>query len=297
VVSLFSGNFSDSTDQVTGGSSANTLAGIAISSYTVDAARGDWQYSTDTGSTWTTLGSATTTTAITLDAAVSTMLRFLPAANYNGAATALSVNLIESGGAVANGAAVDLTGATGGTTRYSSATVALNHTVDAVNDVPTIASLGGDSLAYSEGDGAVVIEQGADALVADVDSTDFDTGTLTVSFTAGSDSAEDVLAIRNQGTGAGQIGVSGADVTYAGTTIGTYAGGSGGSVPSRAMPDEVTVTVVPTTTPWESRVRSSSGSRSSTRRTRPVCPSGASASSTKGSPWSISGQPGARPVV
>ncbi|MEQ1848842.1 MAG: LamG domain-containing protein, partial [Nitrospira sp.] len=87
-------------------------------------------------------------------------------------------------------------------------------TVSAVNDVPTISNLSGDSLSYSEGSGAVVIEQSDDALAADVDSADFNTGTLTVSFTASSDSAEDVLAIRNQGTGAGQIGVSGANVTY-----------------------------------------------------------------------------------
>ncbi len=73
-----------------------------------------------------------------------------------------------------------------------------------------------------------MIESG-NAVVADVDSTNFDTGTLTVSFTAGSDSAEDVLAIRNQGTGAGQIGVSGANVTYQGVTIGTFTGGSSGS--------------------------------------------------------------------
>ena len=38
-----------------------------------------------------------------------------------------------------------------------------------------------------------------------------------------------MLAIRNQGVGAGQIGVSGANVTYAGTTIGTWTGGTGGS--------------------------------------------------------------------
>ncbi len=93
---------------------------------------------------------------------------------------------------------------------------------------PTITSLSGDSRAYSEGAEAVVIESG-NAVVADVDSTNFDTGTLTVSFTAGSDSAEDVLAIRNQGTGAGQIGVSGANVTYQGVTIGTFTGGSSGS--------------------------------------------------------------------
>jgi Domain of unknown function (DUF4347) len=97
------------------------------------------------------------------------------------------------------------------------------------NTAPTITNLSGDSLAYSEGAGAVVIEQGANALVADVDSADFNTGTLTVSFTAGSDSAEDVLTIRNQGTGGGQIGVSGSTVTYQGVTIGTFTGGSSGT--------------------------------------------------------------------
>ncbi|MDR4481114.1 MAG: tandem-95 repeat protein [Nitrospira sp.] len=102
-------------------------------------------------------------------------------------------------------------------------------TVDPVNDAPTITNLSGDSLAYSEGDGAVVIEQGGNAVVADVDSADFNTGTLTVSFSAGSDSAEDVLSIRNQGTGAGQIGVSGSNVTYQGVTIGTVTGGSSGT--------------------------------------------------------------------
>ena len=102
VNSLFSGNLSDAADQVTGGSSANTFAGIAISSYTVDATKGNWQYSTNSGGSWTTLGSATTTTAITLDATA--MLRFVPAANYNGSATALSANLIESGQSITNGA-------------------------------------------------------------------------------------------------------------------------------------------------------------------------------------------------
>ena len=85
-------------------------------------------------------------------------------------------------------------------------------------------------------------------MVADVDSTNFDTGTLTVSFTAGSDSAEDVLAIRNQGTGAGQIGVSGSDGHLQGVTIGTFTGGSSGSnlvitLNSSATPTAVTALV------------------------------------------------------
>ncbi|MGA7178783.1 MAG: DUF2341 domain-containing protein [Thiobacillaceae bacterium] len=147
VSALFGANFSDSTDQVTGGSSANTFAGIAISSYTVDAAKGNWQYSTNTGGSWTPLGSATTTTAITLDAAASTMLRFVPASNYNGAATALSANLIESGLAITNGATINLTGVTGTTTHISSATVALGETITAVNDPPVA---GNDSYTVAE---------------------------------------------------------------------------------------------------------------------------------------------------
>ncbi|GJL61425.1 MAG: hypothetical protein NPIRA04_00790 [Nitrospirales bacterium] len=101
--------------------------------------------------------------------------------------------------------------------------------VNTVNDAPVITNLGGDALAYTEGDGAQVIDQSTNAAVADVDSSNFDTGTLTVAFTVGSDNAEDVLAIRNQGTGAGQIGVSGANVTYQGATIGSFTGGSGGT--------------------------------------------------------------------
>ncbi|HNP29217.1 MAG TPA: DUF4347 domain-containing protein, partial [Nitrospirales bacterium] len=47
------------------------------------------------------------------------------------------------------------------------------------NHAPVISNLGGDTLAYTKGDGAQVIEQGANAAVSDVDSSDFDTGTLT----------------------------------------------------------------------------------------------------------------------
>jgi hypothetical protein len=99
----------------------------------------------------------------------------------------------------------------------------------AVDDAPTITNLAGDGLAYTEGDGAVVVEQGADAIVNDVDSADFDTGNLTVSIAAGGDAAEDVLSIRDQGMGAGQVGFSGGNVFYGGTLIGTAAGGSDGA--------------------------------------------------------------------
>ncbi len=93
----------------------------------------------------------------------------------------------------------------------------------------------------------MVIEQGANALVADADSANFDTGTLTISIPSGGDSAEDVLSIRNQGTGAGQIGVSGSNVTYGGVTIGTFTGGSNGSnlvITLNSSADATTVTAL-----------------------------------------------------
>ena len=72
---------------------------------------------------------------------------------------------------------------------------------------------------------------GAVAL-SDADSTDFDGGTVLVTrlntpeilldqFNAPDDLSQDSLGIRNEGTGATQIGVSGTDVIYEGTVIGT----------------------------------------------------------------------------
>jgi uncharacterized protein (DUF2141 family) len=53
----------------------------------------------------------------------------------------------------------------------------------------------------------------------------FDGGTLTVSGLL----AEDAVSIRNQGTGVGQIGISGSNVSFGGTVIGTLAGGNAGT--------------------------------------------------------------------
>ncbi|MFM8326814.1 MAG: hypothetical protein ACKN9U_18285, partial [Pirellulaceae bacterium] len=95
VTTLFGGNFSDSTDAVTGGSSANTLAGIAITGYTRDAAKGEWQYSTN-GTNWTDISSSITGDSAAVTFKSADFLRFLPAANFNGSAPTLTVRLIES---------------------------------------------------------------------------------------------------------------------------------------------------------------------------------------------------------
>jgi len=100
-------------------------------------------------------------------------------------------------------------------------------TANAVNDPPVVTLLSG-SANYTENALPIILH--ASATVIDIDSPDFAGGTLTVDF-ASNGQPEDRLAIRNQGIGAGQIGVGGAIVTYEGVSIGTFAGGNSGSSP------------------------------------------------------------------
>jgi VCBS repeat-containing protein len=51
-------------------------------------------------------------------------------------------------------------------------------------------------------------------------------GTLTVTVTQNG-STNDRFEIRNEGTGAGQVGVAGSDVSFGGTTVGSFSGGAG----------------------------------------------------------------------
>ncbi|MFV3307729.1 Ig-like domain-containing protein [Pseudomonas sp. NY15181] len=98
-----------------------------------------------------------------------------------------------------------------------------------INAAPVLGNLGGDSVTYTQGNGSILLDGTSDATVTDSDSPDFNGGSLNVSIVANGVSAEDVLGILNQGTGAGQIGVSGANVTFGGTVIGSVSGGTGGS--------------------------------------------------------------------
>lgn len=138
VSALFSARFNDSADTVAGGSSANSLAGVAIIGSTVNAAQGQWQYYD--GSSWVNVGTRTAASTLLLPAGDS--LRFLPAANWFGTPSSLSVRLIDSSsGAVTRGTGPDLSGGAsyGGSTVYSSATVSLSTSVNAVNDNPVTA--------------------------------------------------------------------------------------------------------------------------------------------------------------
>ena len=131
-----------------------------------------------------------------------------------------------------------------GTVDSAAATVSI--TVAAVNDPPVPAGIEAGALAYTENDPATLIT--ASTTVADVDSPNFDSGTLTVDYSVGG-TADDRLEIRDEGTGAGQIGVSGGNVTFGGTTIGTFTGGTG------ATPLVVTFNASATVTAVQSLVR------------------------------------------
>ena len=136
VSSLFGGVFSDAKDEVSGGSSANNLAGVAIVANTANAAtQGVWQWYNGTG--WVDIGtSVSTSSALVLSSA--TLVRFLPNANYYGTPGTLTARLIDdSSGAVTSGSTVNFT-TSGGTTRYSDASnaVTLNTIITPLNDAP-----------------------------------------------------------------------------------------------------------------------------------------------------------------
>ncbi|SVB76850.1 uncharacterized protein METZ01_LOCUS229704, partial [marine metagenome] len=134
VTSLFNGGFSDSADAVTDGSSANTIEGICITSYTEVSSEGQWKYSTD-GSTFTAISSISAASA-GLEIEQGSRLHFAPASNFNGAAATITAVLIDSSVSVTTNSVADdcSYSATG---EYSTATMTLSHTVTAVNDAPT----------------------------------------------------------------------------------------------------------------------------------------------------------------
>ncbi|PIZ03779.1 MAG: hypothetical protein COY58_07590 [Gammaproteobacteria bacterium CG_4_10_14_0_8_um_filter_38_16] len=98
-----------------------------------------------------------------------------------------------------------------------------------VNDPPTL--IGFITLAsYAENtvsSAAQVLD--SSVVLTDPDSSDFNGGNVTIAYASGG-GAEDQLSIQNQGTGIGQIGVSGSTVSYEGNNIGTISSnGSNGN--------------------------------------------------------------------
>lgn len=94
-----------------------------------------------------------------------------------------------------------------------------------LSTAPVVTLLPAGPAQYTVNSGTQVIA--ANSTVTDADTTaTFNGGTMTESITANAN-VNDTLAIQNQGTAAGQIGVSGSNVTFGGATIGTFSGGTG----------------------------------------------------------------------
>jgi hypothetical protein len=84
------------------------------------------------------------------------------------------------------------------------------------NVAPVVSNLDGDGASFTEDGAAILLDAGSDATVVDSDSADFDGGSIVVAITADGTPGEDVLSVQNEGSVAGQVGVSGSSVLYGG---------------------------------------------------------------------------------
>ena len=206
VGNLFSGHFSDVDN------GAATIFGVAVSGNTANAGtQGTWEYSTDAGVNWFAVGAVSDATALALDA--NSLLRFLPASDFNGAPPALLAYGLDDtfAGGFTVGATTSLVNASvnGGTTAFSDNAVTISTTVNPVNDAPVLdldadnssGATGADfTVNYVSSATAVAIADG-DTTITDADNTTLTSATVTL--TAGALTG-DVLGL----SGALPIGIS-----------------------------------------------------------------------------------------
>jgi hypothetical protein len=115
--------------------------------------------------------------------------------------------------------------------------------VTAINDAPTIAGLSGDTVTYTEGDGTKIIDLGANALVGDVDSANFDGGLLQFIFESQETGDRLILTLGNGiSLGAPQPPFGAQSVIVDSVTIGTLA--PGGSIVSIELNGNATAALV-----------------------------------------------------
>jgi hypothetical protein len=145
VSTIFAGSFDDPDT-----AGADTINGIAVVANGSSQAKGKWQYSSDAGATFTDIGTVSAANALLLDDTA--MLRFVPAANYNGAAPELTVRGIDATftGRFSNLDVfyADLSGAdaTGRGTAFTKGTADLGLDVTAVADAYVFSAQSGGSV-------------------------------------------------------------------------------------------------------------------------------------------------------
>jgi|GEM_PF-1143946 len=207
VSSLFGGLFSDPDASYT---PADTLSGIVVTADNSSGAEGEWQYSTDSGTSWHSIGAVSDASGLVLNDTA--QLRFVPVAEYSGTPGSLSVRAVDStySGSFTNGAgrvAYD-TAVSGGNTSISAAAVALNTSVSAVNDDPSATGVPVGPITTLE-DIAVDIDLSSLTL-SDIDS-DAAAISLKIVAASGALTASAIPGITVTGSGTGTLTVSGTE--------------------------------------------------------------------------------------
>ncbi len=142
--------------------------GIAI--YSALATNGTWQYSTNSGSSWTAMSGLSATTHLLLTGAGTTnMVRFVPSANYNGTAS-ISFRAWDTTSGTAG--TTTTVSSTGGYTKYSSGTATGSITITGVNDAPIVS--GSYSFATVESSGSAMTPVSVESILSSFTLSDAD---------------------------------------------------------------------------------------------------------------------------
>ncbi|MEZ5729474.1 MAG: cadherin domain-containing protein [Burkholderiaceae bacterium] len=111
----------------------DSLGGIAVRGNPSIPAEGSWQYSIDGGASWNDFGAVSDASALALGLA--DLIRFLPATDFVGSPSSLSVRLIDANLSIIGGATLDAS-VNGGQTPISANTSLVSTGVLNVNDAP-----------------------------------------------------------------------------------------------------------------------------------------------------------------
>lgn len=197
---------------------AGAVEGIAI--HGVNNTYGQWQYSLDNGGNWFSITNVNSGHALLLASNSQTRVRFVPKDGFSGDTGFTFAAWDQTSGS--NGGFASL-GSRGGSTAFSLDNESAYLTVTPTPHAITVQNFGGQVNFVEKGPPVFIANA---AVVNDSQAPVFAGGNLVAKLTANS-TVDDRLSVNNQGTGAGQIGVSGANVSYGGTVFGTIAGGVG----------------------------------------------------------------------
>jgi VCBS repeat-containing protein len=201
-----------------------SLSGVAVIANTANAAtQGIWQYSTN-GTNWYNIGTVTGNSAVALSA--TSLVRFVPALNFNGTPPSLTVRALDNTYAegFTNGAVLVTTNANinGGSSGISANTNTISTSIAAVNDAPVWSGLA-NTVNFTEDSAAVVLANAITLSDVDLNALSYADATLTL-VRNGSANTDDVFA--NTGT-LGTL-TQGGNLTVNGVVIGTVTSNSAG---------------------------------------------------------------------